>query len=66
MMFITEIDIQTIEGKIETHEGPIITAKTLREAKLKAKTMNSDLRIVGEYMQSIKSLDDEGLGFLEF
>ena len=59
MMFITEIDIQTIEGKIETHEGPIITAKTLREAKLKAKTMNSDLRIVGEYMQSIKSLDDE-------
>jgi hypothetical protein len=65
-MFITEIDIQTIEGKIETHEGPIITAKTLREAKLKAKTMNSDLRIVGEYMQSIKSLDDEGLGFLEF
>ena len=49
MMFITEIDIQTIEGKIETHEGPIITAKTLREAKLKAKTMNSDLRIVGEY-----------------
>ena len=54
MMFITEIDIQTIEGKIETHEGPIITAKTLREAKLKAKTMNSDLRIVGEYMQSIK------------
>jgi len=33
MMFITEIDIQTIEGKIETHEGPIITAKTLREAK---------------------------------
>lgn len=66
MMFITEIDIQTIEGKIETHEGPIITAKTLREAKLKAKTMNSDLKIVGEYMQSIKSLDDEGLGFLEF
>ena len=66
MMFITEIDIQTIEGKIETHEGPIITAKTLREAKLKAKTMNSDLRIVGEYMQSIKSLDDEGFGFLEF
>ena len=66
MMFITEIDIQTIEGKIETHEGPIITAKTLREAKLKAKTMNSDLRIVGEYMQSIKSLDDEGLGFLGF
>ena len=66
MMFITEIDIQTIEGKIETHEGPIITAKTLREAKLKSKTMNSDLRIVGEYMQSIKSLDDEGLGFLEF
>tara|TARA_B100000073_G_C23694079_1_gene557638 strand:- start:435 stop:635 length:201 start_codon:yes stop_codon:yes gene_type:complete len=66
MMFITEIDIQTIEGKIETHEGPIITAKTLKEAKLKAKTMNSDLRIVGEYMQSIKSLDDEGLGFLEF
>ncbi len=66
MMFITEIDIQTIEGKIETHEGPIITAKTLREAKLKAKTMNSDLRVVGEYMQSIKSLDDEGLGFLEF
>ena len=66
MMFITEIDIQTIEGKIETHEGPIITAKTLREAKLKAKTMNSDLRIVGEYMQSIKSVDDEGVGFLEF
>ena len=66
MMFITEIDIQTIEGKIETHEGPIITAKTLREAKLKAKTMNSDLKIVGEYMHSIKSLDDEGLGFLEF
>ena len=66
MMFITEIDIQTIEGKIETHEGPIITAKTLREAKLKAKTMNSDLKIVDEYMQSIKSLDDEGLGFLEF
>jgi hypothetical protein len=66
MMFITEIDIQTIEGKIETHEGPIITAKTLREAKLKAKKMNGDLRIVGEYMQSIKSLDDEGLGFLEF
>ena len=66
MMFITEIDIQTIEGKIETHEGPIITAKTLREAKLKAKTMNSDIRIVGEYMQSIKSLDDEGVGFLEF
>jgi hypothetical protein len=65
-MFITEIDIQTIEGKIETHEGPIITAKTLREAKLKAKKMNGDLRIVGEYMQSIKSLDDEGLGFLEF
>ena len=58
MMFKTEIDIQTIGGKIETHEGPIITARTLREAKLKAKTMNSDLRIVGEYMQSIKSLDD--------
>ena len=66
MMFITEIDIQTIEGKIETHEGHNNTAKTLREAKLKAKTMNSDLRIVGEYKQSIKSLDDEGLGFLEF
>ena len=28
--------------------------------------MNSDLRIVGEYMQSTKSLDDEGLGFLNF
>ena len=66
MMFINEIDIKTIEGKLDTHEGPIITAKTLREAKLKAKTMNSDLKIVGEYMQSIKSLDDEGLGFLEF
>ena len=44
----------------------LLLPKTLKEAKLKAKTMNSDLRIVGEYMQSIKSLDDEGLGFLEF
>ena len=66
MMFITEIDIQTIEGKTETHEGPIITAKTLEEAIVKAKIMNNDLKIVGEYLQNIKFLNDEGLGFLEF
>jgi len=53
MMWLTSIDVTTSSGEVQTHEGPIITANTYEEAQEEAIKMNSELTIVGEYIDSI-------------
>ena len=66
MMFCTEIKIQTKDGEIQIHEGPIITALNLKEAKIKALEMNKDLKVTTEYIDSIKNYGEDGMGFFKF
>ncbi len=55
MMYLTEIDVITSEKKVLTFDGPLITADSPEEAKELAFEMNTELKIVGEYVESIDS-----------
>mgnify|MGYP004132756669 FL=1 len=58
MMFVTEIKVVKSDGSQEIHAGPIIQANSEKEAQEKAKTMNSDLLVVGKYVSELE-VDDE-------
>lgn len=53
MMWFTEITIITSTGEEQTHEGPVVTANTFEEAQENAIEMNAELRVIGEYIDSV-------------
>lgn len=61
MMFLTEIEVTRSDGIIEVHEGPMIQAKSKKEAQTKADKMNPELKVVGKYVSTVEV--DDGLAF---
>jgi hypothetical protein len=64
MVFMTEIPAVLSDKTVRIFEGPLVYANTYEEAKIKAKTMNKDLIIVGEYIMAEKILFEDELGTL--
>jgi len=64
MMFLTEIKCVASDNQIHVFTGPIITAKTEQEAQEQAFKMNSELKVTGEYVDSIDVIDD-GMGIFK-
>ncbi|MAE55949.1 MAG: hypothetical protein CMK23_08130 [Porticoccaceae bacterium] len=58
MMFITEIKVIKSDGLEEIHSGPIIQARSHKEAQEKARTMNADLKVVGKYISELEANDE--------
>lgn len=54
MMFITEIPATTSDGKTKYYDGVIVKANSYQEAKTKAKEMNSELEVIGEYISHLE------------
>tara|TARA_B100000212_G_C27199002_1_gene457884 strand:- start:40 stop:237 length:198 start_codon:yes stop_codon:yes gene_type:complete len=63
-MFITEIPAVLSDKTIKVFEGPLVYASNFNEAKIKAREMNKDLVVVGEYFMSEKLLLADELGTL--
>ena len=63
-MFITEIPAVLSDKTIKVFEGPLVYASNINEAKIKAREMNKDLVVVGEYFMSEKLLLADELGTL--
>ena len=60
MVFMTEIPAVLSDKTVRIFEGPLVYADTYEEAKIKAKKMNKDLIIVGEYIMAEKiNFEDE-------
>lgn len=64
MVFMTEIPAVLSDKTVRIFEGPLVYANTYEEAKIKAKKMNKDLIIVGEYIMAEKILFEDELGTL--
>lgn len=64
MIFITEIPAVLSDKTVKIFEGPLVYATNFKEAKLKAREMNKDLVVVGEYFMSEKLLFVDELGAL--
>lgn len=64
MIFITEIPAVLSDKTIKIFEGPLVYARNFKEAKFKAREMNKDLVVVGEYFMSEKLLIADELGTL--
>tara|TARA_B000000557_G_scaffold196586_1_gene161907 strand:+ start:630 stop:824 length:195 start_codon:yes stop_codon:yes gene_type:complete len=64
MVFMTEIPAVLSDKTVRIFEGPLVYADTYEEAKIKAKKMNKDLIIVGEYIMAEKILFKDELGTL--
>jgi len=64
MVFMTEIPAVLSDKTVRIFEGPLVYADTYKEAKIKAKKMNKDLIIVGEYIMAEKILFKDELGTL--
>jgi len=64
MIFITEIPAVLSDKTVKIFEGPLVNARNFKEAKLKAREMNKDLVVVGEYFMSEKLLIADELGAL--
>jgi len=58
MMFLTEIEVTRSDGVIEIHQGPMIQAKSKREAQERADKMNPELKVIGKYVSTVE-VDDE-------
>ena len=63
-MFITEIPAVLSDKSVRIFEGPLVHADTYAEAKIKAKEMNKDLVVVGEYIMGEKIMFADELGTL--
>ena len=63
-MFITEIPAVLSDKSVRIFEGPLVYAKNYEEAKIKAKKMNKDLVVVGEYIMAEKIMFADELGTL--
>lgn len=61
MMFLTEITVTRSDGIIEVHEGPMIQARSKKEAQIRADKMNPELKVVGKYVSKVEV--DDGLVF---
>jgi len=57
MMFTTEIPAVTSDGIVKYFEGVIIKAETFKQAEIKAKKMNENLIVTGEYISSAEHYD---------
>ena len=64
MVFMTEIPAVLSDKSVRIFEGPLVYADTYEEAKIKAKKMNKDLIIVGEYIMAEKIIFEDELGTL--
>tara|TARA_Y100000004_G_scaffold84121_1_gene94435 strand:- start:2327 stop:2521 length:195 start_codon:yes stop_codon:yes gene_type:complete len=64
MVFMTEIPAVLSDKTVRIFEGPLVYANTYEEAKIKAKKMNKDLIIVGEYIMAEKIIFEDELGTL--
>ncbi len=64
MVFMTEIPAVLSDKTVRIFEGPLVYADTYEEAKIKAKKMNKDLIIVGEYIMAEKIIFEDELGTL--
>ena len=63
-MFITEIPAVLSDKSVRIFEGPLVHADTYAEAKIKAKKMNKDLVVVGEYVMAEKVIFSDELGII--
>jgi|TARA_B100000282_G_C31281102_1_gene286728 hypothetical protein len=63
-MFITEIPAVLSDKSVRIFEGPLVYANNYEEAKIKAKKMNKDLVVVGEYIMAEKIMFADELGTL--
>ena len=64
MVFMTEIPAVLSDKTVRIFEGPLVYANTYEEAKIKAKKMNKDLIIVGEYIMAEKIIFEDEQGTL--
>ena len=58
LVFMSEIPVVTTQGDVQYHSGPLIKAESFLGAEAKAKRMNPDLEVVGEYV-SMTEVKDE-------
>ena len=56
--------LQIVPKSVRIFEGPLVHANTYAEAKIKAKKMNKDLVVVGEYIMADKIMFADELGTL--
>jgi|TARA_B100001287_G_C22637280_1_gene508245 hypothetical protein len=54
MMFVTEIPATTSDGKTKYYDGVLVKAESFREAEKKAKKMNPELEVIGEYVSMLE------------
>lgn len=59
LMFMTEIPATTSDGKTKYYDGVLIPANNFQEAEIKAKEMNPELEIIGEYVSDLEIIDVE-------
>ena len=64
MVFMTEIPAVLSDKSVRIFEGPLVYADDFAEAERKAKQMNKDLIVVGEYYMAEKILFEDELGTL--
>ena len=64
MVFMTEIPAVLSDKSVRIFEGPLVYADTYEEAKSKAKKMNKDLVVVGEYVMAEKVMFADELGII--
>ena len=62
MVFMTEIPAVLSDKSVKIFEGPLVYADNFAEAERKAKQMNKDLMVVGEYYMAEKVLFKDELG----
>lgn len=60
MMFMTEIPATTSDGRTKYYDGVLIPASNFQEAEVKAKEMNPELEIIGEYVSQLEIADVVG------
>ena len=64
MVFMTEIPAVLSDKSVRIFEGPLVSANDFAEAERKAKQMNKDLIVVGEYYMAEKVLFEYELGII--
>lgn len=64
MVFITEIPAVLSDKSVRIFEGPLVYANDFAEAERKAKQMNKDLIVVGEYYMAEKVFFEDELGII--
>jgi len=64
MVFMTEIPAVLSDKSVRIFEGPLVYANDFSEAERKAKEMNKDLMVVGEYYMAEQILFEDELGII--